>query len=201
MIIKFSDIEFPTLTKVVNNINETLDCSKFIENTLIEIDTWSNLNQVMVNSKNVAENGFAFCISNYNDNGVFKRIIIINTENCELLNLTDREITAIIYHELGHLLNSPKLVIVPTVTHCLRNVIKYEKKTEDEIKENNLIQIEFFADSYANKYGYNLELISTFNKYNDHFENKIGYFDLRVEKININELFEGDVKPINTNGW
>jgi hypothetical protein len=52
MIIKFSQIDFPLLTNVINNINETLICPKFQEHSpYIEIDTWENVKQVMTTSK------------------------------------------------------------------------------------------------------------------------------------------------------
>ncbi|MFY7937927.1 MAG: hypothetical protein ACOVOQ_11155 [Flavobacterium sp.] len=202
MNIKFSQIDYPLLANVINNINETLICPKFKEHsTLIEIDTWENVKQVMATSKNVAEKGFAFCISNYFDNGVFKRIIIINSENCDLLDLSEREITAIIYHELGHLLNSFEFVEEPTIMFCMKNGVEYNKTLHEEIHKNNSIQNEVFADSYANQYGYGLELISSFNKHNAHFDDEIGHFEIRVERINNNELMQGNVKPINRNGW
>lgn len=199
---KFSQIDFPVLTNVVNNINETLICPKFQEHSsLIEIDTWENVKEVMMSSKKVAEGGFAFCISNYFDKGVFKRIIIINTENCDLLDLSEREITAIIYHELGHLLNSCEFIEEPTIMFCFKNDIEYNKLLADEIHTNNSILNEVYADSYANQYGYGLELISSFIKHNRNFDDKIGYFEIRVERISNNELVEGNVKPINKNGW
>ncbi len=202
MIINFSQIDFPLLTNVINNINETLACPKFQEHSaLIEIDTWENVKQVMKTSKNVAEKGFAFCISNYCDSGVFKRIIIINLENCDLLELSEREITAIIYHELGHLLNSFEFIEEPTIMYCLKNGIEYNITSYEEIHTNNSTQNELYADSYANQYGYGLELISTFIKYNEHFDDEIGHFETRVKGINNNELMQGNVKPINKNGW
>jgi hypothetical protein len=115
--------------------------------------------------------------------------------------LSEREITAIIYHELGHLLNSFEFVEEPTIMFCLKNGITYNKTLHEEIHTNNSIQNEVFADSYANQYGYGLELISSFNKYNEHFDDQIGHFEIRVERINNNELMSGNVKPINRNGW
>jgi hypothetical protein len=202
MNIKFSQTDLPILSNIVNSINEDLNCPKFQEySDQIEIDIWENVKEVMANNKNIAEKGFAFCISNFFDNGIFKRIIIVNTENCDLVDLSERERAAVIYHELGHLLNSPEFIEEPTVIHCMKNGIEYNKNLHDEIRENNSIQNETFADSYANQYGYGQELISSFNKHNEHFDEQLGYFEIRVEKIINNELFEGNVKPINRNGW
>ena len=44
MIINFSQIDFPLLTNVINNINKSLACPKFQEHSLlIEIDSWENV--------------------------------------------------------------------------------------------------------------------------------------------------------------
>lgn len=199
---KFTPETYPILSNIIDNINNTLECQRFQEfSNSIDIDTWENVEETMQNNRNTADNGFSFCISNYFENGDFKRIIIINTENCNQLELSEREITAVIFHELGHLLNSPLFENEPTIMFCMKNKIDYNKNLHDEVRKNNSILNEVYADSYANQYGYGTEIISTFDKHNEHFDEEIGYYEIRVQKINDNELVEGIVKPINTNGW
>ncbi|THD32245.1 MAG: hypothetical protein DI588_09135 [Flavobacterium johnsoniae] len=188
------------LSVIVDKIESTLKCPKFQEYSgLIEIDTWENIKLKMPHNRNIAEMGFGFCISNFCELGNFKRIVIINMENCNQLNLTEDEISAIILHELGHLLNDPEPTQVPTYMHCLTHEITYDKHLEEDIRINNMMQKEIFADSYANHNGYGIELIASFNKYNEHFDNKIGFHDIRVKKIESKELFEGNVKQIDRN--
>lgn len=199
---RFDIITDSVLSDIIDNIEASLKCPKFKEyNSFIDIDTWENIRHLMPRNKEVAEKGFGFCISNYYEFGEFKRIIIINMRNCRQLNFSENEITAIIYHELGHLLNEPELDRVPTIMDYFLNGIEYSEKIAEKVRTNNSIKMEIFADSYANQYGYGAELISTFNKQNQFFDQKIGYFEQRVEKINNNEIFEGTVASIDTNGW
>lgn len=190
------------LSGIIDHIEATLMCPKFREySNLIDIDIWENIKHQMSHHKEVAEKGFGFCIPNFLEVGEFKRIIIINMNNCMRLNFTDREIAAIIYHELGHLLNKPELAIVPTIMDFTLYGIEYSEGIAEEVRNNNFKKMEIYADSYANQYGYGRELISTFDKQNQHFNQKISYFEARVEGISNNELFEGTVAPIDTNGW
>lgn len=192
----------PMLSTVIDNIEATLKCPKFKKyRHLIDIDTWQNIENKMPRNENIAKKGFGFCISNFFEYGDFKRIIIINMEKCEKLNLTEGEIAAIVYHELGHLLNGPELTVEPSITFCVLNYIKYDHKLYEEIRNDNSIKEEIFADSYANQNNYGVELISTFHKHNQHFDEKIGHFEIRVEKINSKELFSGSVRPIERNDW
>jgi len=201
MIKRFDTKSDPVLSNIIDSIEDSLKCLKFLEHSnIIEIDTWENIKFKMPHHKEIAQKGFGFCIPNYLEYGV-KRIVIINMQNCNRVNFTEREIAAIIYHELGHLLNAPELFPVPTVGYCFINEIKYNKNLEEEIRTGNPIKMEVFADSYANLYGYGDELISTFHKQNQFFDQKIEYFDTRVEKIKSKELFEGNVMPIETNPW
>ncbi len=192
----------PVLSGIVDHIEISLECPRFIQySNFIDIDTWENIKNQMPNNKEVAEKGFGFCISNYYELGEFKRIIIINMNNCERLKFTVREITAIIYHELGHLLNKPELAKVPTIMDYFLYKTEYSEELAEEVRTNNSIKMEIFADSYANQYGYGVELVSTFHKQNQHFEQKIGYFEKRVEHINNKKCFDGTVAPIDTIGW
>lgn len=139
------------LSGIIDHIEDSLKCPRFIQyRNFIDIDTWDNIKHQMPRNKEVAEKGFGFCITNYYELGEFKRIIIINMNNCERLKFTVREITAIIYHELGHLLNKPELAKVPTRKDYFLNETEYSEDLAEEVRTNNLMKMEVFADSYAN---------------------------------------------------
>lgn len=148
------------LSGIIDQIESSLLCPKFRKySNLIDIYTWDNIKEKMQHHKLVAENGFAFCITNFFEFGVFKRLIVINTDNCMLANFTEGEITVIIFHELGHLLNTPELDKVPTIMDLLYNGIDYSQATDEEVRSKNSIKMEKYADSYAYQFGYGPELI------------------------------------------
>lgn len=190
------------LSGIIDHIEATSECPKFKKySSLIDIDTWENIKYKMPNNKGIAEKGFGFCISSYYEFGKFTPIIVINTNNCSQVDFTEREIAAIIYHELGHLLNKPELAKVPTIMDYFLNGAEYSEDMAEGIRMNNAIKMEVFADSYASQHGYGDELISTFYKQNLHFEQKIGYLETRTERIKNKEHFQGTVAPIDINGW
>lgn len=199
---RFNSETNPDLLRIIDNIETTLKCLKFQEyKNVIDIDTWENINFKMPHNKQLAENGFGFCISNFHEYGDFKRIIVINMENCKRAGFNEREIASVVFHELGHLLNAPEEMQEPTLLYCYMKGINYSKALHDEIKIKNAMNNEIYADSYANLYGYGSELIMTFNKQNELFNQKIGYFDERVKNLENEEFFEGIVKQINKKGW
>ena len=199
---RFNNENYPLFSTIIDNIESTLECSKFKEYTsLIDIDSWDNIKLEMQRNKKLAENGFGFCITNFHEFGEFKRLIVINIKNCNRADFNQREITSIILHELGHLLNASESKQEPDFFYCFTNNIKYKKTLHDEIKEKNAINNEIYADSYANLYGYGNELISTFNKQNELFEQKIGYLKERFKSIVEKKKYEGIIMPINKNGW
>jgi hypothetical protein len=182
------------LSGIIDQIENTLKCPRFKKySNFIDIDTWENVRQQMPHNKEVADNGFGFCITNFFESGKFKRIIVINTNNCRQALFTDREIAAIIYHELGHLLNNPVLDEVPTIMDLLYNGIEYSEAIAEDVRSRNSIKMEIYADSYANQFGYGTDLISTFHKQNQLFNQKIEYFEERVESINKNGFFKGAI--------
>ncbi|MGV3460251.1 MAG: hypothetical protein ACO1N9_07335 [Flavobacterium sp.] len=185
------------LSAAIDKLEAKLDCEKFREySNVIDIDSWENIQGQMQHNKSVADEGFGFCISNFFENGDWKRIIVINMENCNRLDLTQDEIVAVILHELGHLLNSPEFAPEPNLMDCLRNGSAFDINERDTIRTANATLNEVYADSYANVHGYGAELLSTFKKYHDYFNKPVGYFEERAAKINSDELLEGTVKPI-----
>lgn len=199
---RFSSKAFPLLAQIVDDIEATLQCSKFQAYTnVIDIDAWENIKFNMERNRKLAESGFGFCITNYQEYGDFKRLIVINMKNCNRASFTERETAAIIFHELGHLLNVLEPIQEPTFLYCDANGSAYSQTLYDEIKAKNTMNMELYADSYANLHGYGVELISTFDKQNELFDQKIGYFDERVQNIVHKEVLEGTVMPIRKNGW
>ena len=199
---RFNPETNPILNSIIDNIESSLECSKFKEyQSIIDIDTWENIRTKMAHNTKLAESGFGFCITNFYEFGDFKRLIVINMGNCNRAEFNEKEIGAIIFHELGHLLNFPELIPEQNFLYCYTNAITYSKVLDEEIKSKNQMNMEIYADSYANLNGYGIELISTFNKQNEIFEQKIGYLDERLVSINKKEFFEGTIMPINKNGW
>ncbi len=199
---RFNPETNPVFARIIDNIESSLECSKFSEyESIIDIDTWENIKQKMTHNTKLAESGFGFCITNFYEFGDFKRLIVINMENCNRAEFNERETGAIILHELGHLLNFPELITEQNFLYCYTNAIPYNKVLDQEIKSKNQMSMEIYADSYANLNGYGIELMSTFEKQNIMFEQKIGYFEERVASINKKEFFEGNIMPINKNGW
>jgi hypothetical protein len=182
------------LSGIIDQMERTLMCPKFRKyRNFIDIDTLENVREQMLHHKEMAENGFGFCITNFFESGNFKRIIVINTNNCKKAYFTDGEIAAIIYHELGHLLNTPELEKVPTIMDFLYNGIDYSEVIAEDVRTGNFKKMEIYADSYANQFGYGTDLISTFHKQNQLFNQKIEYFEERVESINKKDFFEGAI--------
>lgn len=194
MIKRFNPEDYPDLDRIINDIESALECPKFMEfHGIIEIDTWENIKIKMPHNRKLAESGFGFCSPNFYEYGEYVRIIVINIVNCNLAQFTDREIAAIIFHELGHLLNEPKIIPKPTFIYCLENGIDFTQENVQKTNEENNLNKEVYADSYANQHGHGEELISTFLKQNRHFDQKIGYLDERVQNINSKEYFNGNV--------
>ena len=195
---RFNPEANPILDQIIDNIESSLECSKFSEyESIIDIDTWENIKLKMLYNTKIAESGFGFCITNFYEFRNFKRLIVINMENCNRAEFNEKEIGAIILHELGHLLNFPELIPEQNFLYCYTNEIPYNKFLDEEIKSKNQMNMEIYADSYANQNGYGIELLSTFEKQNAMFEQKIGYFNERVASINKKEIFKGNIMPIN----
>jgi|GEM_PF-2511249 len=202
MNIRFNIKTHPVLVSILDKIECNLECPKFKKyKSKIDVDTWDNIKLKMIHNRNIAESGFGFCIANFFEFGEFKRLIVVNMENCELADFDENEIGAIILHELGHLLNYPELTPEKNFLYCYTNAIKYDKVLDNEIKSKNQMKMEIYADSYANMNGYGIELLSTFEKQNKIFKQKIGYLDERIASINKKEDYVGTIMPIKKNGW
>jgi hypothetical protein len=184
----------PILCSVVDTIEASLDCPKYRKMTeRIEIAIPEGVDFKIPENKKISEKGFGSCLIKSFGYDVWNICIIIDMKNCIKASLTEREITAIVYHELGHILNEPCLEKEPTFEFCFIHQIDFNKELLDKIRDFNCMKMEVFADSYANRHGYGAELVSTFHKQNENFEQKIGYMEIRIEKIQSKKHLEGKI--------
>lgn len=194
MIKRFDTTANPSLASIIDSIEASLRCPKYDQMTnKIELYLPDDVITKMPENKEQVEKGFGACLIRSYANGSWRPFIIINMKNCLRANLSEREIAAIVLHELGHILNKPELQHEPTLQFCFIHGIQFNKELLEKVRESNSNQEEFFADSYANRHGYGKELISTFYKQNENFEQKIGNCSTRIEKIRNKEYFEGRI--------
>jgi len=194
MIKIFDATEYSILSSAIDGIETSLQCSKYkqVRNS-IDIYLNEDITYRELRNKELADKGFGNCLIKSYGPGNWSVSIVINMRNCAKANLTIREISAVILHELGHILNEPELQNVPTFEFCFINGIQFSKELMEQVQEANCLAMEVFADSYANKHGYGEELISTFHKQNNHFNQKIEYYTTRVEKIQNRAYLEGNI--------
>lgn len=201
MIKRFDTTANPLLSSVIDSIENSLLCPKYKEVTnRIAVHPLVDGTYNIRENKLMAEKGFGNCLIKSYDLTNWYVSIIINTKNCINAKLTEREIAAVVLHELGHILNEPELQVEPTFEYCFVHGIHFNREVLNEVQESNSKTMEIFADSYANKYGYGKELISTFHKQDKNFEQKIGYSSIRIETILKKEYFEGEIISPNKNG-
>lgn len=201
MIKRFDTTANRVLSSVIDSIETSLQCSKYNEVTnRIEIYLPDDVTFQVKENKELAEKGFGTCVVKRYDFGSWDVLIIINMKNCAQAKLTEREIAAVVLHELGHILNEPVLQDEPTFEFCFIHGIQFSRELLEDVQNSNCIAMEIFADSYANRHGYGEELISTFHKQNKNFEQKIGYCSIRIEKIQNKEYYEGKIMSLNNNG-
>lgn len=194
MIQSFDPKANPILSSVIDSIDTSLQCSRYRQiASRIEIYLPGDEVIKVRENKELAEKGFGTCLINSNGFGNWNVFIIINMKNCIKANLTEREIAAVVVHELGHILNVPELKEEPTYEYCFINGIEFKWELLEEVRTANRMAIEIFADSYAIKHGYGKELISTFKKQNKNFEQKIRFCVNRIEKILNHEYLDGKV--------
>jgi len=193
---------YPLLSAAISIVEWTLDCEKDRQVAdKIEIYPLNKAQFGNNENKLLAEKGFGNCLIKSFDGIDYYVSIAINTEKCKKADLSEREISSIILHELGHILNEPELKIEPTLEYCFINGLGFNKQILNEIREYNSIAMETYADYYASKYGFGKELISTFQKQDKNFEQKIGFKKIRINKIlNQEVLIGGFMKNKNTAG-
>ena len=202
MVKRFSEVQFPVLSSAINSVNKKLTCPKFREiSEFLEVDIWDNIKNLKPFFAEVAEKGFGFSSCQFREHWEVKKIIVFNIDNMFRARLSEDEIMAILYHELGHLLNFPNLFVVPTMAVCMEYAIEYSKEKEEATRIENAILMETYADSYATQHGYGPALISTFDKQNHFFKQQMNYYQIRVQKITEKEKLIGWIMPEDAAGW
>lgn len=199
MIKLFSEEEHPELFHIVDETHEFLleRCPKYNQYyDTIHITTLDEMRPNMDGITTSFDKGFGYSINNHFRSGTKIRIIVINTVECIKADITLNEYKALILHELGHLLNWYEPDPVPHYLYCYLNNIEYNINSENDTKIINKQNNEKYADYYAKHFGYGEALISSFNKHNLNFEESFGFYDLRVESILKNKVYEGVVKPV-----
>lgn len=200
MIKRFDTTTNPILSSVVDNIDASLECPKFRQMTnKIAVSVPESTMFGRPQNKEIAKKGFGTCLIKSYGYGFWDVDIVIDMSNCTKANLNEREITAVVYHELGHILNEPDLEQEPTFEFCFIHQIQFNRELLDNVRASNCLKADVFADSYANKHGYGKELVSSFYRQNLHFEQKIGNCETRITKIHSIEYFEGKIMSIASN--
>lgn len=192
MIKRFNPITNPIFSTVIDTVDATLRCPKFFHLTDRIGISLPDCIGLTPDNRELIERGFGSCVFKDHGYGVCEVIIVINMKNCVKANLTEREIIAVIYHELGHILNEPELEPIPALKDNFSYKINFKELLDKVITANDL-KMEVYADSYANKHGYGEELISTFYKQGEHFEQKIGFSEIRVKEIQSNRYLKGKI--------
>lgn len=194
MVKKFNTEANPILNSVIDNIEISLKCSKYNQMAdRIVVCLPDDVKFEKAENKELAAKGFGTCLVRDYYIGMWEVIVIVNMKNCTKASLTEQEIAAVIFHELGHILNEPELRDEPTVEYCLMHGLQFDREVLRVVQESKCMEKEIFADSYANMHGYGDALISTFHKQDQNFEQKIGYRAGRIEKIMNREYFEGKI--------
>ncbi|WP_338841229.1 hypothetical protein [Flavobacterium ginsenosidimutans] len=181
--IKSSSNEIDILfTNSINRIFTNVDES-FLENIHIVITDLGNIPRLFPSNaipneyhlyKRILANSFGITQPKYFIGGDRKHLLVINIQNIQSLRLIDSELDAVIAHELGHILNAPE-----------NGIEDYSNHTE------------FYADYFAKSLHFKDDLLSSIEKYlkQDNATN-IDLFQLRIEKLNSDEIYNGIVKAL-----
>lgn len=71
----------------------------------------------------------------------------------------------------------------------------------EKIKLANIQNDEIYADYFAKLFGFGEHIKSMFMKHQLCYNNPVRFYDLRIEKINSHDIFNGTLKPINKKGF
>lgn len=194
-----------SLDKITQNLNGSLHKDMpivFIDYR--ESENYFEKDQIKLIEKGL-QNGLGLLFANVIHSGSRKHFIILNFEKIESLVLNDAEFAGVIAHELGHIFNEP----VPFID--LKDVITSQMLSEtisaDEYKtrmsENNskkdlyLNEKEFYADYFAVLVNCKDGLVSSIIKFMSQ-ENapNVGLFNLRLEKLRNDKVYNGSIKKI-----
>ena len=107
--------------------------------------------------------------------------------------LSDDEKIAITLHELGHILNEFYNSFELFLSARIDGV-----ETKNIIKPTDFnLECEYYADSFAKKYGLKDSLVSAFDKYTNKIDiKKTKEFNIRKGKLNSTENFDGHIRKL-----
>jgi hypothetical protein len=137
-----------TSIDVINTIN--FDTNQQIIEKETYILSWEYGNELYPNRiSSAAQNSFAITQSFYH-NGTPIYLIVINEQKCNELNAN---LTAVLLHEIGHVINEfgKKLSPMQAIQQNINDLTSFN--------ENIQIENEFHADYIVKKYGYSDEAI------------------------------------------
>jgi hypothetical protein len=149
--------------------------------------------------------GYGIVKYNFSIDGAKKHLLVISN-NLNNFNFPEREIDAVLAHELGHIFNVPELpmlinpnkikseLLLKKITQEQYNSHYEEsKRVHDKYKKDK----EFYADYFVKSLGLGDALISSFQKYlaNPNAANR-ELFYLRIEKLQSDEIFLGNIMSI-----
>jgi hypothetical protein len=159
MVKKFAISTEPILSRVIDTLDASLNCLKY-RSLGSRIDVVLANEAVFQESKNreLAGRGFGTSLFRVFTRNYWEVAIVIHMGNCRHANLSEREVAALVLHELGHILNAPEFLVEPTFEFCYMNGIHYSRELLEEIREANALQSEIFADAYAGRHGYGSEI-------------------------------------------
>ncbi len=157
---------------------------------LIYVTCYSDIEKLetrpTVKNINTIKKDFGTSQNNYTHQNKNGYLIIINNELCKKINLSKKEVTAILLHELGHILNYYVEERIPTPMELF--TIGQNKSYQDLIRDNNILSKEFYADYYAKKYGYGEHLINVLERINNNTK-----VEARINKLKSSEEFTGTI--------
>ncbi len=131
-------------------------------------------------------NGYGASVGRIVHDKMIKRLIVLNFEIMDELDVIDAELDAVIAHELGHLLNRYSVPAQP------------KGMNDDDFNLENRKQNEFYADYFCKLTNTTRGLLTGIAKYmNSHYSNQEtnDLFIARIAQINKNEVLIGKEAP------
>lgn len=191
------------LREILDEIHEYLaiNCLKYAEEyQTIYVATWDEVQNKYKDRAKTINGGFAYS-THQSTQHEHKKLIILQEDNYRAADLSPDELKAILFHELGHLLNFPELEPEMTIMECLRQKVQYNKEESEAAVKRNKIKKEIYADAYTKQHGFTEHTIRGFEKYRNWSGNDIGFQNERIDALNSEDAFIGIIQPVNTQGF
>lgn len=172
------------------------NCDKYTAHARTIHIAWTHIPTKTSEWENIMKMGFAACSNSHLLNYTFVKLIILNTEACSDAQMGKDDYKALILHELGHLLNSPDFEPELPLNYSSPDSLKHSMALLEKIRLVNFQNDEVYADYYAKRFGFDAALINTFHMHHLRYNDYVCHHDLRIEKINGSEVFDGIVRLI-----